>query len=246
MTDPTQNESPHIESGEPDTRKQTGDNYRPRADVVADWIREQILHGHLAPGERIRQEAVAEICGTSRIPVREALNRLRDEGLVTLTSHVGARVATFDLGELHEIYALRERLEPLALSESVPFLTEDQHRELREMAGEMELRASAGDSAAWLELDRRFHLATYAGAPMPRLLELVHEFWNRTQQYRRAYMLIPASYELAHLEHRLLVEAIERRSASDAAVIQRLHIHRTIRSLDDHPDLMERIPPASS
>jgi DNA-binding GntR family transcriptional regulator len=63
------------------------------ADRVAEWIREEILEGHLMPGDRITQEAVARDCATSRMPVREALKRLQDEGLVTHISHAGARVA---------------------------------------------------------------------------------------------------------------------------------------------------------
>ena len=71
---------------------------------VANWIRTEIVEGRLGPGERIRQEAVAQHLNTSRMPVREALKRLHDEGLVTHVSHVGARVAALDLAELDEIY----------------------------------------------------------------------------------------------------------------------------------------------
>ena len=73
------------------------------SNVVAAWIRTKIIEGELKPGERIRQDAVAKACGTSRIPVREALNRLRNEGLVTLVAHVGARVARLDIQEVDEM-----------------------------------------------------------------------------------------------------------------------------------------------
>jgi len=214
--------------------------YEPRAARVADWIRAAILYGRLEPGERIRQEWVAQECGTSRIPVREALNRLRDEGLVTLTAHVGARVASLDVAELDEIYLLREHLEPLALRRSISKLKAAQHRRLRRLIDEMEASADTDDPAHWVEVDRQFHLTSYAGAQLPRLLDLIDGFWNQSQQYRRAYVRLRGSFEVAHMEHRLLMEAIERRDTEDAASISRMHIRRTRLALGQHPELFSR------
>src|SRR5829696_252732 len=112
--------------------------YEPLANVVAGRLRKAILEGRLKPGERIRQETLAAEMGTSRIPVREALNRLQNEGLVTLTSHVGARVAQLRLSELDEIYQIRERLEPLAIAQSTPHLSAAQLRDIRGYVEEME------------------------------------------------------------------------------------------------------------
>src|SRR5262245_26158964 len=78
---------------------------------VTDRIRDLILSGELAPGSRIRQEALAEKFGTSRIPVREALRRLESEGLVILVPNSSAWVAKLDLRECIEIYRIRERIE---------------------------------------------------------------------------------------------------------------------------------------
>jgi DNA-binding GntR family transcriptional regulator len=216
------------------------DGQTPLAAAVADWLRVEILEGRLEPGERIRQEWVASACGTSRIPVREALNRLRDEGLVTLTRHVGARVARLDAAELNEIYLLRECLEPLALAHSVPLLEVDDHRELRGYVDQMERRADTRDPSHWVELDRKFHLASYGGADLPRFRELIDGFWNQTQQYRRAYAQLRGSYDLAHMEHRLLMEAIERRDVEDAVAVSQVHIRRTRLALSEHVELFGR------
>jgi DNA-binding GntR family transcriptional regulator len=197
------------------------------ADRVADWIRAEIVDGRLGPGERIRQEAVAGRLNTSRMPVREALKRLHDEGLVTHVSHVGARVATLDVAELDEIYLIRERLEPLALAESIPLLHAGDHDQLRAYVEEMESSADPGDPSRWVAVDRLFHLRTYSAAPMPRLLEIIDGLWNRTQQYRRAYTRLAARFEIAHMEHRLLLEAVVGREPEVAAGLTRVHIRRT-------------------
>src|SRR3954454_24220606 len=79
---------------------------------VADYLREAILSGQIAPGERIRQEDIAERFGASRLPVREALRILEAEGLTEHHRHKGARVPRLDIHEVDVIYQMRERIEP--------------------------------------------------------------------------------------------------------------------------------------
>jgi DNA-binding GntR family transcriptional regulator len=205
--------------------------------LVADRLREHILEGRLKPGERIRQEAVAREMGTSRIPVREALSRLQKEGLVTVTAYVGARVATLDLAELDEVYLIRERIEPLVIRRSTPGLTAQHLEELAGYIDEMELTANVDDPSRWVDLDRRFHLTTYAGAQLPRMHEIIIGLWNATQQYRRVYTVLPSRFALAQAEHRLLLEALERGDAELAELISLTHIRRTRLTLVDHAEL---------
>lgn len=218
-------------------RNSHSSEHQPLANIVADHLRSQILAGALRPGERIRQETIARAMGTSRIPVREALSRLQNEGLVTLTSHVGARVAELDSAELDEIYRIRERLEPLAIAQSAPRLTDAQLDGLGDYIEQMEACADVEDPSLWVDLDRRFHLATYAGARMPRLTDMIEGLWNATQQYRRAYTRLPERFAMAHQEHRLILEALQRRDALNAEMLSLLHIRRTRLTLDEHAEL---------
>ena len=94
-------------------------------DRVTEGIRALILAGELPPGSRIGQEELAARFSVSRIPVRVALGRLESDGLVVLKPSSGAWVARVDLAECLEIYLIRERLEPLALAQSIPNMTED-------------------------------------------------------------------------------------------------------------------------
>ncbi len=71
---------------------------------IADQLREQILSGELAPGERIRQEEVAAALGASRLPVREALRILHSQGLVVIRANSGAWVSQMDLDECQLTY----------------------------------------------------------------------------------------------------------------------------------------------
>src|SRR5262245_41373471 len=96
---------------------EAGSSYGTLDQQTVQRLRGDIRRGILKPGARIRQDALATQYGISRSPIREALRQLETEGLVVLEPHVGARVARLDLRDVREIFFLRERLEPLALSE---------------------------------------------------------------------------------------------------------------------------------
>jgi DNA-binding GntR family transcriptional regulator len=204
--------------------------------VTAD-IKNLILSGDLAPGSRIRQEELALRFGTSRIPVREALRYLESEGLVTLKANSGAWVAKLDLAECIEVYKIRERIEPLAMAESVLHLTTEQITALETLVERVEL---SRDTEEFLRLDREFHVSSYAGAAMmSELLGLIQRYWNKTQQYRRAFTRLvgPQGRWIINYEHRLIMESIKRRDGDEAASLLHGHIRRTRLALAQHPEL---------
>lgn len=213
--------------------------YEPIGQAIARRVRDAILDGRLGPGTRIRQEALARRFGVSRIPVREALRLLETQGLVTLVPHSGARVATLDLAEHLELYLIREALEPLAIAQSAPHLTDEQLAELHRLAGE--IAAARDDEQRWLELDRQFHLLSYAGAPQPRLLGMIDDLWNTTQHYRRAYRTTLSDEEFAFvdLDHRFILDALDRHDPVDAESRMRSHIRRTRLTLTEHREVFE-------
>jgi DNA-binding GntR family transcriptional regulator len=218
----------------------TSTDYEPAAQNVARRLREMIANGALKPGEPIRQEAVAKHFGTSRIPVREALRQLESEGLVVYRVNSGARVAVLDFDECVEIYKIRERLEPLAIGESVGRLTEEQLETVALLARELE--AITDDHERWLAGDRRFHLACYAGVTTDRLLHMIQNFWNTTQRYRRILLTTfhETDFEAATAEHRLIVDALQSHNARAAEELVRVAIERSRLRLERRRDLFDR------
>ncbi|MET8325751.1 GntR family transcriptional regulator [Streptomyces sp. NPDC005181] len=206
---------------------------------VAAYLRQAILSGEIPPGSRIRQEEIAEQLGASRLPVREALRMLEAEGLTQLEVNKGARVPAFDRVQLDVIYEMRERMETLALRLSLPCLTADQEAELQDLQDRIEASA---DVASFLDLDRQFHLLTYAGCPSGELLASVTRLWNSTQHYRRAFMLHNAEQRrsIVHAEHRLLLDAIARRDEVDCERFLSGHIRRTRIQLAEHPEVFDK------
>ncbi len=203
---------------------------------IAGELRDAILNGEYAPGERIRQDDLAERHGASRVPVREALRMLEAEGLLTLVANTGAWVAELSLADCDELYRIRERIEPLLLTYSAPTLSLEAIDRLAELAEAME---SASDDEEFLRLDREFHLGSYSEADTAVLGDLVLRLWNRTQHYRRAFTRVFRSTgdRSAHYDHHLLVAAFRRGDTDEAERILAAHIRRTRLELARHPDI---------
>lgn len=205
---------------------------------VADYLRDAILDGRISPGERIRQEEVAERFGTSRLPVREALRMLEAEGLTEHAINKGASVPKLGFREVDVIYRMRERLEPLALSESIPHLSDDDIDRLGRIQAQIE---DSPDLAAFLTLDRAFHLSSYAGCGIEQLDSTVTRLWNSTQHYRRAFVALsgPDRMWVVNAEHRLILDAIQHRDTIDAERQLTGHIRRTRIELGRHPEIFD-------
>ena len=194
---------------------------------IADEIRRAVLDGEMLPGMRVGQEWLATKFGASRIPVREALRQLQSEGLVVLAPNRGGWIADVTSQESIEVYKIREVLEPLAVAESVPRLTDDDIASLEATMQRLEQVASVQE---YIPLDREFHLKTYSRAPMPHLRDMIERYWNSTQHFRRWFVkdsLAKDGLPFSDPQHLMLMEAIRNRDADAASALVRLHIRRT-------------------
>jgi DNA-binding GntR family transcriptional regulator len=143
-----------------------------------------------------------------------------------------------DREQVDVIYQMRERLEPLALGLSVPLLTAPDVDHLRDVQDRI---VADTDLRDFLLLDREFHLATYARCPSETLLGTVTRLWNATQHHRRIFMRLtgPSRRWVVDCEHRLLLDAIERRDVVDAERYLAGHIRRTRTELARHPEVFD-------
>jgi DNA-binding GntR family transcriptional regulator len=203
---------------------------------ICDQLEAEILDGTLHPGDRIRQDELADRFAVSRIPVREALRMLETTGLVAVVSNSGAWVRSLSLEECTEHYLMRESLEPLLIQRSIPLLTDSDLAVIADLAQELEGIDTIDD---FITVDRRFHLAAYDGAPSGFLMDTVLRLWNTTQAYRRSITRIADAHrvEILRSEHRLLADAIIQRNAADAGALLGMHIRRTRQSLATHPEV---------
>lgn len=139
-------------------------------ELVLSSVRTAILWGVLGPGARLRQEELADVFGTSRIPVREALRALEYEGLVSSEPHRGFTVTALDADDVEEVYALRILLESEAVRLSLPLLTDEDLEDLEDLFRAMQEAKTPDDQLAARE---RFYIRLYSVAGRPRLVGLI-------------------------------------------------------------------------
>lgn len=188
-------------------------------EFVLDELRRLILTGEMAAGSPIRQDALAERLGVSRVPLREALRTLEGEGQVTYRPHHGYQVADLSLDDLLEVYRIRELLETEATLKAVPRLTAVDVERLVSAQAEIEQAALAGDIVGMAAANRRFHFIVLEASGMPRLTRLVRVLWDATDAYRALYYSAAENRDRVHQEHKAIIEAVR---AGDAGEVTRL------------------------
>ena len=144
--------------------------YRSVGSMVYEVLKDAILSGALAPGEKLRQETLAEAIGVSRLPVRSALIQLEAESLVIFHERRGAMVSTLSEAQVREIYELRTVLEGFALREAIRTMTPERLARLRALAIDADAQ---GDGHAFVEARNRFYDELYGSQSRPMLAQII-------------------------------------------------------------------------
>lgn len=210
---------------------------------VLDALRTAIVSGRLGPGDRVRQDEVAESLGVSIAPVREALAVLEQEGQVTYRPRRGYFVTELRIGDLTEIYQLRAVLEERAARHALPQLDDDALERIRLAARECAAAAGAGDVTAELAANRRFHLGLLESPDQPHTLRVIRQLWDSTEAYRALYYNSPDERRITLEAHERIVAALE--GGDIDALVTELHAHRQ-RALDVLTGLLGRAPSVSA
>ncbi|GAA4361858.1 GntR family transcriptional regulator [Angustibacter luteus] len=196
------------------------------ADEVTDDLRRAIVSGELPAGERLREDELALNMSVSRGPVREALVRLEQEGLVVLERHRGARVVTLSQEDHEHIYSLRRALEQLAVEYACRNATDEDFARMEAVLKEFSRATKAMRTpAAAAEWDIRFHDAIYLAAhnkPLYRAWEglrsQIHCFLTTRMALRPDY------HESWEPDHRHLLELIQKHSKGASVKFIRAHV----------------------
>ncbi|HEU4702860.1 MAG TPA: GntR family transcriptional regulator [Conexibacter sp.] len=196
------------------------------ADRVADELRAAIDSGRLAPGARLVERQLSTELGVSHIPIREALARLADEGLVERRPRRGSRVRALTAADFDEISGLRVVLERYVVVRVQERLTERSEAELRKLVDSMIQAAERGDGMRLFELDRRFHEKLWALAEHQMLTGLVAQLRGRINGFlRAANAALESDALLAHARsHADLVDAIASGDPETAKAAMEEHI----------------------
>lgn len=194
------------------------------AQHALEGLRRAIVSGRLRPGDRVRQEEIAEGLGVSIAPVREALAVLEQEGQVTYRPRRGYFVTELRIDDLREIYELRALLEGRAARRALPLLDEEALERLALAARDCVDAARLGDVAAELEANRRFHFTLLESPDRVHTMRLIRLLWDSTEAYRAMYYNSPDARLESVEAHDRIVAAARARDAK--RLVAELDAHR--------------------
>ena len=201
------------------------------ASMTLDAIRDGILHGNYGEGEPLRQDALADELGVSRIPIREALRQLEAEGLVTFSPHRGAIVSSLSFAEIEEVFDLRSTIEPDLLRRAMPRLTTYQLDQADDVLDRYAHALQTGDVSKWGELNWQFHSSLYAPAERPLTMGIVQRLHQQSDRYLRMQLTLTHGETRANEEHRAIAAAARAGDTKRACLLVRDHIVGAGRSL---------------
>ncbi|GHH38737.1 GntR family transcriptional regulator [Lentzea cavernae] len=209
---------------------QPAEPHSTKSDFAYDRVRELILSGDLEPGAVLNQALLAKQIGISTTPLREALRRLRQQGLVELDAHRDARVTSLNAEEARDLLEVRRSLDPMAAQLAAERRAK---QDIAEMRASLEgLESLAGNATvAQLIAHRRFHTAIYRASHNTMLIQMLDGLWDTADRYRRHGLKVEPSEEERALkahEHTLLFQAIVEGDGETAADVMRAHIRTSL------------------
>ena len=192
---------------------------------VYETLEELIIYGFLTPGQHLVEADLAKRLGVSRIPVREALQQLHNNGWVELRQRQGAFVHRPTLDEVDEVFSIRTLLEVESARMAAKNATESSVRGLRKTLKAGAKALAADDEEALVRLNSEFHAQVTALAGNRVLAEMIGRLDKRIRWYFAS--VARSRGEASWKEHEELIDALESGDARQAAKVMRMHAELT-------------------
>ncbi|MFC3181990.1 GntR family transcriptional regulator [Cypionkella sinensis] len=199
--------------------------------LVFEALRRAIIEGELKDGDPLRQDEIAKLFHTSRIPVREAITMLEQQGLVKNHRFKGAVVVGLSIAEACEIFDFRCVVDAHVIRAAVPHMTPALIAEARAICDSF---ASSTDPMRWGDLNRAFHITLYQASNLPFHLATLSNAMDRLDRYLRAQLLLTDGHARSNAEHLGILEACARGDADAAADLTVAHIRSAQHALQQH------------
>ena len=212
---------------------------RPTAQLIADQLRELIVQGAFSPGQQVNESALASQLNTSRGPLREALQRLCQEGILVSKRNRGVFVLELSTEDVREIYAVREAVELAAansLLDSGPDQVTDTCRELKGIIRNMAKQVAVSDWQAIARLDMQFHTAFVSGTGNTRLIRI---YETLAAESRMCILSLEVAYpriDVLVQEHQTILDLLETRDRSGLEHAIKRHMQKAVEDLTSSPE----------
>jgi DNA-binding GntR family transcriptional regulator len=200
-------------------------------DELLTRLRDCIIRGEFAPGEKIPEKELCERFGVSRTPLREALKVLAFEGLVVLHHNRGSAVSPLSLQDLTEAFPVYARFEALAGELACDRLEAGEIDAIRRLHNEMVAHYERGDYRSYFLVNEQIHLRIQAGSRNRNLMQLLRSITSRIAQARNHVRLSGARWDNAIAEHKAIIAALEARDGALLADRLRQHAESTFSAI---------------
>jgi DNA-binding GntR family transcriptional regulator len=194
------------------------------SEQVYHYIKRMILSGELQGGEKIPEEKIAQLFGVSRTPIREALRRLDEYGLIYLKPRSYALVVDFDPKEAKHVALVRAQLETLAVSLLAENGTEEDFTVLEQLAQECQKHIEKGDIAGTFEKDSQLHLEIAKRTGNRHLYEIFEKIDAKVQLLRLVVHLPVEELKMFIGQHREIIETLRKHDKPAAESLMKAHI----------------------
>ena len=193
---------------------------------VFENLRQAILRGDIAPGQRLVESRIADALGISRTPVREAIHKLEREGAIGRLPRGGFSVMGLTREEIEETFGIRSLLESYAARLAA---MKHQAKELRPLEDKIETFQAILDRGQLETLARvntEFHDLLYALSRSPKLIKMIHDLRDQIYRFRKALLKKKAMAKISNHDHRQMLKAMKERDADEVERLVREHILR--------------------
>ena len=191
---------------------------------VTHVLKKMILDGELVPGERLVEDRLAAEMGISRTPLREALHRLEQEGLLEKRRSGGYLLRPFDAHEVEDAVEIRALLESHAADLAARRATPEQVEQLRTNLAQFCEAGAASDVKRLVELNTEFHNILRAASGSPLLARMLDEIEGVVERIIRSLVSLQEAGEWSSGDHERIVAAIEKKDGNAAAAAMREHV----------------------
>jgi DNA-binding GntR family transcriptional regulator len=183
---------------------------------VCQQLRQDILAGVFAWGGRLKIYDLVRRYGVSQMPIREALQKLQGEGLITIRPNCGASVRKVDAKFIADIYDLRGAIDAMLMRRAAAYAAQPDLDELEAILRAHEQAERRGEFAASLEYNKQFHRVIYRLADNPDATETVDRYWELIDALRRQYGFSSGFMRRVIAGHRRVRDALAEHDAEAA------------------------------
>jgi GntR family carbon starvation induced transcriptional regulator len=209
------------------------ENATPLSEQAYQLIRQDILTGHIPPGEKLRIEALRTMYGLSNTPLREALNRLAAEQIVVADERRGFRSAPVSADDFLDLTTFRIAIENAALIDAIRNGDDEWESGIVAAFHRMEVfqgrlgRDRKAPNDEWTRRHKEFHMALIAACGSTRMIAACSAMFDQTERYRRILLLHRRKPRDARSEHQQLMQLTLARKEPAAAALLKEHVLRT-------------------